>query len=74
MTKKEIKQVLKDYEYTMISKSWYEGTNGGRLFYAYDCNGCPYRFWVDLENEYATKQALSEVCILDEQTISHWFF
>lgn len=74
MTKQEIKKVLKDYEYTVITKSWYNGTKGCYLFNAYNCHGECYRFWIDEPCEYATKQPLSDVCILDEQNISRWFW
>ena len=74
MTKQHIKTVLKDYEYTMITKSFYNGHEGCYLFNAYDYHGECYRFWIDVTCEYATKQCLSDVCILDEQNISRWFF
>ena len=74
MTKTQIKKIIKEYGYTMITPSLYNGHDGCWLFYAFDSNGQCYRFWIDECCEYATKQVLSDICILDEQLISRWFF
>lgn len=75
MTKKEIKTIIKQYDYTMIDKSFYVDTDlKGIMFNAYDVLGnCNY-FHIDLEYKVAHKHFLSWVCVHKEQEISNWFF
>ena len=75
MTKSEVKKVIKIYGYTMIDKSWYTGKDKtGIIFNAYDdCGECSH-FWIDTTIEFATRQAMSTICLHNEKDISNWFF
>lgn len=73
MKKSEIKEIIKVYNLTMISKSWFSDGNTA-LFNAYDEYGNCYQMWVDAERKYATQQSLSTIMIHEAHEISNWFF
>lgn len=76
MTKKMIVNELKDYDYRIIPNSWYVSDNKKCfLFTAYTTDyGSVYRFWIDENLKYASKQLLSDICVHKADEISHWFF
>lgn len=72
MNKTEIKKIIKEYGYIMITKSYFIGEHGV-LFNAYnDCGDC-FNFWISHERTYATKQMYSIVTVHDSQDITNWF-
>ena len=72
MTKKEIKQIIKKYGFTMINCSYFGGEYGV-LFNAYNQQGTVAKFWVSHDLHYCDMQFLSEVAIYDANEITGWF-
>ena len=73
--KNTIKKAIKVYGYTMISKSWYTGNDKESvLFNAYNEYGECFHFWIDSRYKFASRTALSDVCLHEAQEISNWFF
>lgn len=75
MTKKEVAQKIKNYGYTIISKSWFVGDDDSTvIFNGYDRLGNCYHFFIDFNIKYATKQFLSATMIHDARDISDLIF
>ena len=72
MTKQELKELLKEHGYTMITKSFYSGIHGV-LANCYDGYGECWKIYVAHHKQFATLQALSDVCIHEENSIVDWF-
>ena len=76
MTKQEIKEILKKYGFTVISKSWYFGKpeEESVIFTAYDKTGTCYSFFVSWALKRARCQMLSPISVHDARDMSSAFF
>jgi len=77
MKKKEIKEILKKYDYKMIGPSWFRGKKKEKsaLFNTYDNTGNCYRWFVNWESSkvYANRQLLSNCSIHKMTDVSFMF-
>ena len=72
MTKKEIKQVVKEHGYTMITPSFYTGKYG-IICNLYNRYGEVYKLYVAHHKGFATLQPLSDVAVHDDWSVKDWF-
>lgn len=73
MTKKEIKEIIKEYKYRMIPHSWYSNKDGA-LFYAYDDCGMCHQFYISWKRKKAIRQMLSPDTLIKEKDITFMFY
>lgn len=77
MNKKQIKEVLKSFGYTLINSSYYECDNGGSVFFnAFDENGNVSEFYIHNEeyDKFAKRQRLSSIKVCEAKDVTNWFF
>ena len=82
MTKKEIKDILKEHGYKMITPSWYAGKKAEKsaIFTAYDKGGTVFHFFVNWggtsysHKPYALRQMVSNICIHEKLDVTSMFF
>jgi len=77
INKKRVRECLKQYGYTMITKSWYDGDTDeeryNAVFNAYDKFGSCYHFYVDAEVKRAKKQLLGDIVLFDRKDATYIF-
>ena len=77
MDKNEIKAILKNHGYRMISRSWFIGDieDESVIFNAYDKGGNPYQFYVDWGNRFASMTMFTTHAIaIKPIDVTHMFF